>query len=170
MKPALLFGHNMHNAILLKNVILLVHFTIPFIYPFTNCFACSPNKLTWQQMKKKWELPFINNNNNNNRFRLHMQRQRFHFHTEIWLFHACSIFQALSRILWRIHRWVHTLFISQSYNKRTLDGKIQAKHKMNNIWLQLCQIMWMKAGSYAMKDMWIKEAQFYFIMLSSAFN
>lgn len=160
MKPALLFGHNMHNVILLKNVILLVHFTIPFIYPFTNCFTCSLHKLTWQQLKKKWELPFMNNNNNN-RFRLRM---------EIWLFHACSIFQALSGILWRIHRRVHTLFISQSYNKRTLDGKIQAKHKMNNIWLQLCQIMWMKAGSYAMKDMWIKEPQFYFIMLSVIFN
>lgn len=53
-------------------------------------------------------------------------------HMEIWLFHACSIFQALSGILWRIHRRVHTLFILQSYNKRTLDGEVQAKRKMHN--------------------------------------
>lgn len=31
-------------------------------------------------------------------------------------------------------QWEHTLFISQFYNKRTLDGAIQAKYNMSNIW------------------------------------
>ena len=63
-------------------------------------------------------------------------------HMKIWLFDACFIFQALSRILWRIHSRVHTLFISQFYNKGALDGGIRAKYKMNNAQLHDIFVLW----------------------------
>lgn len=36
----------------------------------------------------------------------------------VWLFDGCFTFQALSRILWRIHCRVHTLFIPQFYDEK----------------------------------------------------